>query len=155
MILHMKRAKVIFRTIALLTGLAAFCGAGAGAYREWRGGPVGVVPVVILAPVVIAIAGILFTRWREFARKPPWELPAAVFAVCAASYAMSLVARIGLIEYGSGSGSSWGSFLLSLCGYIVIVAVTMFVTAFVYYGSLASLRSLRRGPAPSHGPDLK
>lgn len=141
LISRMNGVKIILRTIAFLIGAAAACGAGIGAYREYCGGPIGVVPLYLIVVAMIAGVPLLISWWREFVHDP-WVVPSAVFAACVICYGVSFADHIGLYEYGTGRGSPWLVVSLKVLGYLLISILSYVTATIVYHGTHSFLSSL-------------
>jgi hypothetical protein len=140
----MDLTKAIFRSIAFLLGVAATCGVGVGAYREYCGGPTGVAPLFLIAIAMMAGVLLLISQWREFVRGPSM-VPAAVFAVCTFFYCMALPNLIGVNSTPPGSG--WFTVTLKAMGYMAFSCLFIVPAAFVYHGTRSFLSSLGKALA--------
>jgi hypothetical protein len=137
----MNAAKGTLRLAAFLVGIAASCGVGAGAYREFHGGPAGVVPLPLIAIVTMAGVLLLISQWRELARDP-WMVPSAIFATSVFFYSMTLPGRIGLYELHTASGASWLTVVLKVLGYMAFATFNLVPSVIVYRGTHSLLSTL-------------
>src|SRR5436189_5088578 len=127
-------AKLILRTIAFLVGALASWAAGVSAYREYYGGPPGIVPLFFIFVAIMAGIPLLITWRREFVQDP-WWVPSAVFAVCVFFYGMSFAERMGLYEFGPGRDSPWLKVGFKVLVYMLFASLSYVTTAFIYHGT--------------------